>query len=197
MADIVTFSCEYLAFNSEYEYFLVEEEDHLRDLYNFAVNHGVVPLFIYYTSGSDRIIIPLSIRNDETIVLYEKYSEDITQDNRSIIQNNENIVPYTGSPRDITQYNRSIIQNNENSIPYTGSPQDIEFNIQLITRLTRNNFDGGIVFRVGTFAKASEVFLNMKSLNYCNMSDITDIKLMSNNVGAIDFTLVTVDAEAG
>lgn len=57
--------------------------------------------------------------------------------------------------------------------------------------------DGVVVFRVGDFANASKVFLNMKSLEYCGMYDITNIEVLRNPQGAIDLVYVDIDAESG
>jgi hypothetical protein len=69
----------------------------------------------------------------------------------------------------------------------------------VVSRLNRNNLgkSDGILFQVGYFKNATDVFLDMKSLDYCNMYDIVNMKFLRNEQGNIDLVYVHVDAEAG
>jgi hypothetical protein len=76
---------------------------------------------------------------------------------------------------------------------------EMAVNRSIAETLSRNNIadDGAIVFQVGNFENASNVFLNMGNLDYCNISHIMNIKFLRNQQGRINIVYVDVDAESG
>jgi hypothetical protein len=53
--------------------------------------------------------------------------------------------------------------------------------------------DNVVVFRVGDFATASKIFLNINSLDYFNKSIITDIKFLCDDRKIVDLVYVSMN----
>ena len=69
----------------------------------------------------------------------------------------------------------------------------------IITRLQSNNCrkNGIVIFRVGNFANAADVFTHIQDLNYCVLFGVASMKFLQNNEGAIDIAYVQIHAESG
>lgn len=72
-------------------------------------------------------------------------------------------------------------------------------NEQLLARIIREpcHHNDLIVFRTGTFAKATKVMFDLDSLEFCVLSNITDINFLANDQGNIDMVHVKWDSESG
>lgn len=69
---------------------------------------------------------------------------------------------------------------------------------ELIARLERNQLQRPcVILRVGTFDKATEIFLKIRSIDYCTTYGIDSIKLLKNEQNIIDLAYVEINAESG
>jgi hypothetical protein len=78
----------------------------------------------------------------------------------------------------------------------TPNAEDVQIATSIITRLN-NEWRSFVVFKVDSLATATKTSLNIKSLDYCSMYDIKDIKFLKNECGDIDIMYVKYDSESG